>query len=290
MSGVLTASLFMQVTAGLILLVVIGILGATIWYVTSPIPTGGIGPTGQKGGQGNNGATGQTGGLGIGATGYTGPTGSTGYTGVTGQQGIIGPTGISGPQGPVGTATNTGATGWTGPTGAGITGATGPAYSSQYVTLNASVNYTGPSQQAYGCIFPFVSQSGGNGIFNVITGSTGMTSISTLVAGVYEVSYDVTVSSVTPAYPNGIMQKYGAWVNNVDFGVPPFVPNARSAEQSSYQLIPTGGYIGLSSSTLLPCNAGQAFSIRVFCETGSILVANTTGGSHLAVYFVQDAD
>ncbi|MFN7932800.1 MAG: hypothetical protein U0R19_05700 [Bryobacteraceae bacterium] len=164
---------------------------------------GSVGPAGSTGAQGQQGTPGPTGATGVagatGPAGASGPAGPTGPTGTAGAAGVTGPTGFTGSTGP------TGATGATGAIGFGVPGATGPTGVTGPTGATGAAGAGGLS--AYGGVFDLATIAsatvvGGtdvpfsnNGALSGVSHSAGGTTVTVPTAGVYEVSYSISITA-----------------------------------------------------------------------------------------------
>jgi len=178
-----------------------------------------IGPSGPTGNTGTTGITGITGPTGPGPTGSTGVAGQTGTTGATGPTGpmsVLGSIGVTGPSGPTGPGP-TGPTGGVGPAGTPANGPTGPtgyngstslsAYGSY--NISAIAPYTSPPVFSTQFNIPFDSAGASTpnltlqaaGLSDSSLPNTETANANVLIAntGIYQVSYGLTVSSITGA-------------------------------------------------------------------------------------------
>jgi hypothetical protein len=181
--------------------------------------SGSTGLTGATGIQGASGATGIQGASGVGATGSQGIQGASGSTGLTGASGI-GATGSQGIQGASGATGTQGASGSTGLAGAtGIQGASG---STGLTGASGSTGLTGATG-IQGALTPW----------NVITGSTSVSSGQQIIANTTSGSFTLTLPS-SPSLGNIIAIQDGAdWqANNLIIA-----PNGSLIENQSGNLV-----------------------------------------------------
>jgi BclA C-terminal domain/Collagen triple helix repeat (20 copies) len=201
-----------------------------------------------------NGATGPTGTTGptgvagpAGASGPTGPTGVAGAAGTTGPTGVAGPAGASGPTGPTGVAGAAGPSGASGPSGPTGAGLSSFGYVYELATI-ADATVVG------GADVPFSN----NGPLSNVTHTAGTTTITVTEAGVYQVSWHVTITA-------GIGSEIAVAINGVqDSSTPVLALNAVGEISGNSMLTLAAGDV-----VTLRNNSAVAITMTLAPETGA---------------------